>query len=1179
MRLVLSSTSSLTRESPVLQKYPSLAIARKRILSCLATLVNQARRASSPAIDEEERGAEKKLMVKMSKNVWDGVQSFLVLADKYDIWLSQEEIMQQGEQKSTRSAAEGVDAASRRSPTKSIPTTTGSNNSLSTLSARNRRSFVVHSTAELAEIITLIHYQLLSTISSFIAHIHAHTRSSRSSSYAQLIDMTRDTIAKVREVLVVVEAVIKSPSLVHASTRTVEIKSLKGHREVLHAATTALVTAAKIATSSDRVEVVEEEEEQSTLLRSASAVLKAAGDCVAVVKKCIAKRDSGLGLFELSLPNLDRPVSSLSSFPDYHSNPSSPTSITTRPNPLEPKSPTRSSSSSPKKVRSPVASISGGTTEISAAVFAMMEIEDTDDVAHELPPIISPRHSPSLSHRASPSEEYRFDPLASSSSVVGLSKSTSLNGFPSNQQVFPSSALNSSFGSGRPIMHSRTSSRASSSRGEKRIASVPMSRNESSRTSESATSSRSAVSTVSTNETSPRSSASLNADIACPSDEQPPLPSRRPSDSYSPSLAFSAFRSPDAISATRPAGATVWYLERDYSAKEVSFNCDGHLTGATLPALIERMTLHDTTIDPTFANTFFLCFRNFTTPTQLSEALYQRYALAPSPEMSSEEITEWTTIKATPIRLRIFNLFKTWLESHWQPETDAVITPSLLEFCQHQLSITMASAATRLVDLVQKRMDNNSLLRPRLGESRTKSSEQMKAGKIVGFGDPYSSTSSLLLSGPTAPPSIISKNLLQQIRSSPTAFVNVTEIDPLELARQLTIMESRLFCAIKSDELLSEEKSLAANVRAMSSLSTRLAGWIVALILNERDPKKRTSLVKYFIKLSDVRFRSSSNRLFCLFLSLQRCLTLNNYNTLMAVLSALNSSTIARLKRTWDGVSGKYRLMFQQLRKSTEHTRNYAEYRARIREALPPCLPFLGLFLTDITFCYEGNQAERASPLDPNLKLINFDRYQVSRRSRLHCTPTDRLCDAENGSDRQRRSAIPNSVQSHRSPRDSVFPRRSAARTDRRRRQHSRRALPPFAEAGAARRIRRLACDDESAAYSEARALSLGLVSLSTCRAIYSCCLDQIAKFPCPKNRIAAFLLRLCARSRSDSCCYSPSPCCIVATAWPPNPRRRSCFSTTLPRIRIKWFVWTSRRASPSRCTISWALRWSAQTE
>jgi hypothetical protein len=97
----------------------------------------------------------------------------------------------------------------------------------------------------------------------------------------------------------------------------------------------------------------------------------------------------------------------------------------------------------------------------------------------------------------------------------------------------------------------------------------------------------------------------------------------------------------------------------------------------------------------------------------------------------------------------------------------------------------------------------------------------------------------------------------------------------------------------------------------------------------------------------------------------------------MAILCALNSSTISRLKKTWEGLPTKYRVILENLRKATEHSRNYAEYRSRIRNAVPPCLPFVGLFLTDLTFSYEGNPAERPSPVEPSLRLINFDRYQV----------------------------------------------------------------------------------------------------------------------------------------------------------------------------------------------------------
>lgn len=65
------------------------------------------------------------------------------------------------------------------------------------------------------------------------------------------------------------------------------------------------------------------------------------------------------------------------------------------------------------------------------------------------------------------------------------------------------------------------------------------------------------------------------------------------------------------------------------------------------------------------------------------------------------------------------------------------------------------------------------------------------------------------------------------------------------------------------------------------------------------------------------------------------------------------------------------------MRRLTDHARNYSEYRSTLRAAQPPCLPFLGIFLTDLTFCLEGNPSHRTSPLDPSLRLINFDRYQV----------------------------------------------------------------------------------------------------------------------------------------------------------------------------------------------------------
>lgn len=100
---------------------------------------------------------------------------------------------------------------------------------------------------------------------------------------------------------------------------------------------------------------------------------------------------------------------------------------------------------------------------------------------------------------------------------------------------------------------------------------------------------------------------------------------------------------------------------------------------------------------------------------------------------------------------------------------------------------------------------------------------------------------------------------------------------------------------------------------------------------------------------------------------------MSNYNTLMAIRSALASTSVARLKRTWDFVSAKYKNMYEPIYKATDSDRNFAEYRRRLKNAVAPCLPFLGVYLTDMTFIDDGNAKQRTSP--GGQQLINFDKY------------------------------------------------------------------------------------------------------------------------------------------------------------------------------------------------------------
>lgn len=93
----------------------------------------------------------------------------------------------------------------------------------------------------------------------------------------------------------------------------------------------------------------------------------------------------------------------------------------------------------------------------------------------------------------------------------------------------------------------------------------------------------------------------------------------------------------------------------------------------------------------------------------------------------------------------------------------------------------------------------------------------------------------------------------------------------------------------------------------------------------------------------------------------------------MAIRSALDSTSINRLKKTWEYLSVKYKSMWEPIYRATDSQRNFAEYRQRLKTTIAPCLPFLGVYLTDLTFIDDGNSDYRTSV--SGQQLINFDKY------------------------------------------------------------------------------------------------------------------------------------------------------------------------------------------------------------
>ncbi|KAI9723491.1 MAG: hypothetical protein M1828_004221 [Chrysothrix sp. TS-e1954] len=380
-------------------------------------------------------------------------------------------------------------------------------------------------------------------------------------------------------------------------------------------------------------------------------------------------------------------------------------------------------------------------------------------------------------------------------------------------------------------------------------------------------------------------------------------------------------------------------------AHELVHNSEGQVTGGSLPALVEQLTIHDATPDVTFVNTFYLTFRLFTSPQEFAQTLVDRFDYVGGQQHLSKAV-----------RLRVHNVFKGWLENHWQTDTDAEALETIIKFASEKLSVTFPLASGSLLALTSRVVEAHESAQPYYSLSKARAT----------------SNSVTSLDGGPCPAPNVTKSQLNLLRNrNGIQSCNILDFDALEIARQITIYTSKTFCAIRPEELLASEwtkkTSLKAlNVKALAHLSTDLANLVAESILNYDDIKKRALTIKQWVKVA------------------KKCLELNNYDSLMAIICSLNSSMVVRLYKTWAAVSQKTLARLDYLNTIVDISRNYAVLRQRVQSQVGACLPFMGIYLTDLTFIDVGNQAKRqlrgvGSETD-KVSVINFDKHMKTAK-------------------------------------------------------------------------------------------------------------------------------------------------------------------------------------------------------
>ncbi|CCJ29719.1 unnamed protein product [Pneumocystis jirovecii] len=356
---------------------------------------------------------------------------------------------------------------------------------------------------------------------------------------------------------------------------------------------------------------------------------------------------------------------------------------------------------------------------------------------------------------------------------------------------------------------------------------------------------------------------------------------------------------------------TPWFLEHNHEGRIV-YDDQGYLKAGTLMGLIEHLTRHDL-FDSLFNNTFLLTYRTLISAEDFFDLLVKRFMVAPPGNLKSHELEIWVEKKQKPIRLRVFNILKIWLENHFMESIDENSKKLLNRIKEFTVNILSESIPVEnLIRIIDKRIKNE---------------DENHFRRLI------------LNIGLNTPPPLLPKNLKK---------FKLLDLDPLEIARQLTIIEKCLNKAWSKNFA----NDIAENIKSMILKSNQITGWVTHSILSQSEVKKRVDIIKHFINIAD------------------RCRSLNNFSTLTSIISGINSAPIHRLKRTWELINKKTINIFDSLNKIMDSAKNFSEYRELLHVINPPCVPFLGVYLTDLTFIEDGNPDMIKNSKD----LINFSK-------------------------------------------------------------------------------------------------------------------------------------------------------------------------------------------------------------
>ncbi|XP_023814056.1 ras-specific guanine nucleotide-releasing factor 2 isoform X3 [Oryzias latipes] len=184
-------------------------------------------------------------------------------------------------------------------------------------------------------------------------------------------------------------------------------------------------------------------------------------------------------------------------------------------------------------------------------------------------------------------------------------------------------------------------------------------------------------------------------------------------------------------------------------------------------------------------------------------------------------------------------------------------------------------------------------------------------------------------------------------------------LSAMELAEQITLLDHIVFRSIPYEEFLGQgwmkvdKTDRTPYIMKTSQHFNDMSNLVASQIMSHTDVGSRASSIEKWVAVADI------------------CRCLNNYNGVLEITSALNRSAIYRLKKTWAKVSKQTKALMDKLQKTVSSEGRFKNLRETLKNCNPPCVPYLGMYLTDLAFIEEG------TPNFTEEGLVNFSKMRM----------------------------------------------------------------------------------------------------------------------------------------------------------------------------------------------------------